>query len=355
MGGKALKLVQTIRLEKDDYNILKNKIANLLASFIKIHFLYEVPDKTNFGDLDLLYELNENNMNIYDIVKQVFNPKQMVHNGNVLSFSYLINEVDNTYFQIDLIKTNNYIMDLFYFSYGDLGGIIGRITKYYGLTYGNNGLWITIEPSLIENYLKETQKYNKLEIGNINNKIILTQSPEEICNYLGFDYNKWKSGFKSNVELYNFIIESPYFENKLFYIETLNYKHRVRCNERPMYREFQNYINNITKPINNINTISDYNALVYFNKIDELESLIKKNIIHNERKSKFNGYLIKLAIQETFNKIIEDKILSEYIVNFKNNIKNKYNYDNFDDYIDNNSKEDIKNHIISYFSFIQSN
>jgi hypothetical protein len=59
------------------------------------------------------------------------------------------------YYQIDLIKCKNLknmISSKFYFSYGDLGGILGTILKYYGITFGSVGLWCNIKKETIKEY-----------------------------------------------------------------------------------------------------------------------------------------------------------------------------------------------------------
>jgi hypothetical protein len=379
MGGNALKEVQTLRLEKSDYENVKHKIAELLTPHIKIEFLYEVPNKKDFGDLDILYDIseNQNHIIIYDLVKELFHPKEIVKNGTVLSFSYLINEENDTYFQIDLIKSHNFHMDLFYYSYGDLGGILGRITKYYGLSYGNPGLWINnIEDHIIEKYLEKNIKYDKnnddslllpetqrvfkgVVSKSINGKIMLTENPEEICVYMGLDYEKWSSGFNNSEEIYDFVIKSHLFKSKLFEVNSLNSEHMRRYNERPMYREFIDYVNlqNNKKEEKEINKSKDYDyeALIYFDKINELEKLIEKNILQNERKEKFNGHIIQEYIKRDFkkntNKIGENKELGIFIINFKNHIlKNGNLYNTFEDYIDNNNKEKIEEDIIDFYN-----
>lgn len=353
------------------YENVKNEIANILIPHIKIQFLYEVPHKKDFGDLDILYDISENQIEIFDLIKRLFNPKEIVKNGTVLSFSYLISEENQTYFQIDLIKSNNFQMDLFYFSYGDLGGILGRITKHYGLTFGNTGLWLNLEENLIEIYLKKNKKYNKTKVSkSINEKIILTQNPEEIFIYLGLDYKKWEKGFSNNQEIYDFIIQTHFFKFKLFEISSLNHEHMRRYNKRPMYREFVDYVLSINnkeetdkitslygeREMNLLTSdeprLIDYEALIYFNKMNDLEKLIEKNILQTERKEKFNGHMIQSIIKKTFNKNIEDKELGIFIMDFKNHIQNKYVYlyDIFENYIDIHTKENIYQDIIDFYN-----
>ena len=98
-----------------------------------------------------------------------------------------------------MIKTSNIEMSQFYGGYGDCGNIIGRFTKRADLTFGNEGLWTSYE----------------------SKRIILSTNPQEICEYLGLNYNLWSAGFKTRTELFNWIIESRYFDLNLFRLDTL--------------------------------------------------------------------------------------------------------------------------------------
>ncbi len=351
MGGKALKTVITKRLTKEEYNQIKSKIISILAPHLAITFLYELPQKEDFGDLDILYIPNEQ-INIYDLVIQLFHPKEMVKNGPVLSFSYLINE--HIYFQIDLIKSQNITMDLFYFSYGDLGSILGRITKHYGLTFGNAGLWINIEKSTIDLYIKNHHKEIN-HISNVNKPIMLSENPEEICIYLGLDYEKWLNGFANNIEIYEFIIKSIFFNPKLFDVEnfTLNHDHMRRYKMRSMYQDFVHYTQNYFKEnivhedviFNNIEYKNvQYEALLYFNKINILEEVINQNILQNKRKEKFNGHKLINILQ------ISEKEVGNNIIKFKKDIIETTQYNTFEDYIDTHSEESINNDIVLWYN-----
>ena len=104
--------------------------------------------------MDILY-VSQDNINIINYIKEIFNPKEIYKNGDVISFSYEINSFSEEYFQIDLIKCENesekLSMSKYYYSYGDLGNILGRITKKYDIRFGHKGLFI--------NLLDETIKF----------------------------------------------------------------------------------------------------------------------------------------------------------------------------------------------------
>ncbi len=326
MGGNALKTVKTVRKNKDEYEIIKKEILEKIKGKLQCEIVIEVPNKLDFGDLDVLY-INDDNLDIKKIIQETYNPKEIVHNGEVFSFDY--ND-----FQIDFIRCKNkekLNMAQFYFSYGDIGSIIGRISNYYGLKFGHRGLWLV----LMENTLESNKDVNMAETYG---KVKLSKIPKEICEFLDFDYIIWENGFKNKTEIFEWIVKSKYFKKEIF--NTLNYEHRSRVVLRPFYKEFLNFIEFDVSNIKKANlkegevkvNIQDY-AIKHFKKEDKVEELHKEIQIKKERKEKFNGkYLIDYGI--------EPKKVGQYIYNFKKYIEEEYNLD-FDTWLDNQTKESV--------------
>jgi len=336
--------------------------------------MQDVPGKNNFGDIDVLY-ISDNKINIKDLIIKLYNPEEIIVNGDVTSFAYnykyamnlcvdkelfpaenvkentnFIIKDDNSieiksiqdYYQIDLIKCKNFknmISSKFYFSYGDLGGILGTILKYYGITFGSAGLWCNIK--------KETIKeYTHIDCESFDfDKIILTEDPQEICKYLNLDYEKWCNGFVCKESIFKWIIDCIFFDKDTYLSIKLNHKDSHRY-ERPFYNEFVNYITyNVLEPELKleINKNQQLEALKYFNKIDELNLLIEKNLIKIERKKKFNAnHFIKYGYK--------GKELGDVIIQFKEYIK-ILTLNNFDNWLDNNNEETIILYIDNYMKY----
>ena len=269
MGGHALKKVITVRKNKSEYNEIKDKVLNLLKSRgIVIDFIPELADKESFGDLDVLWSSSYNpNIIMRDIVIELFSPKEIVTNAEVLSFDF-----DN--FQIDIIKCNYIEFAKVYFSYGDFGGLMGKITKKYNMTFGHNGFFLEID----------------------NHSLLLTKEPNEFCKFVAIDFEKWLS-IKTKEDLFELIKTSRLYKPKFF--SSGNHQHRKRIKNRPLYIEFLNYIG-----IDEVETISESDitvdkdkifneALNYFHKHEELDSIKKAvekaKVIHD----KFNGNMLK--------------------------------------------------------------
>lgn len=364
MGGNAFGDVQTTRMSLEIYNQILDSIIDKLSQYLNLYPNLNPPDKTDFGDIDIIYTKKDSNIVIQNILKDIFNPSYIKVNGRTTSWIY---EMDNLYYQIDMnhcVDNNLLNMYRFYYSYGDLGGIIGRLTSYYGLKFGHNGLFLHVFNSTIKQYKSENNNTQDIDLEELKSDItytkgdiILTQDPESICEYLDFDYNKYKSGFSSNIEIYDWIIKSKLFNPDIFI--RLNNEHRKRYKVRPFYQKFREYILGTNAEVLNaidseVNNNLQLEAIKYFNKIDELDNIIEQDRIRTIRKTKFNGkMLLELGIdQKQLNKIIYLMKKSLYLTLqndiTQNDTSDKLIEHNWNQWLDSHTHEEIYNWIKTY-------
>ena len=339
MGGNAIKKVLVSRINLETYQFIKKDIFSSLSLFFEMDFSFEVPNKIDFGDIDILYKSNPK-VDLKKVIINQFNPIEIVYNGPVTSFAYSLN---NEYYQIDMVKCSNLHMSKFFFSYGDLGGVIGTITKFYGISYGE-GLWIHVSKETIKDYLKK-------EIEDFTTtKIFLSNDSKEICNYLDLDYEKWKVGFEDKVSIFQWVISSSWFHKDIF--KNLNSFEKKKTLVRPFYRDFNEYIFNENNKFDKQENIQCFQknkqleAIYYFKKIDLLNKIIEENKIKLERKKKCNGFKFK-----QFGYC--DKEIGIAIIEFKKFIINKFNYsindlDFFNNWLDTKSEEEVDLEIYNF-------
>lgn len=309
MGGHALKNTKITRKNKDEYLEIKKEVSEKLSKILTIDFSPEVPDKESFGDLDVLYISNENNGNIKDIIIKLFNPSEIVSNGDIISFDY-------REFQIDLIKCKHINFAKFYLSYGDFGAIIGRMVNYYGFKFGHEGFWINVYVDE-DNIFDESHSYGK---------IVLTTNPEEMCKFIGLKFEEWNN-FKTKEDIFNFIKSSKYFKPEIF--ESLKNTHHRRARIRPFYLEFMESIG-ITEIKGGTHYTENHQmeGIKYFNKEKEFKEIFEQINRKLEIRKKFNGkMLIDMGI--------ENKKIGMIMKKFKES------YD--DEWILSNSQESIIN------------
>jgi len=326
MGGNAIKTVPITRMDQSTYNSIETIILSVLKQyFTHCSSVINRPEKEDHGDMDILYLGND--VDILDVIIKEFNPIEYHKNGTIYSIAYKYCDV---YYQIDFIlctSIEQYNSSTFYYSYGDLGGILGRMTSYGGIKFGSDGLWLNYYPTgnPIENSMY----------------IHLTYEPNLICKYLNLDYNTYLKGFTKTIDIFDWICTSNYFYSNIFDYDTLNYDHKKRTVKRPMYQQFVEYIKKFNKPLevqhNDYIKMMQEDALNYFVKKDYLKEQLDGLKKKQDFKNKFSGKLfVELGVNV--------KLINEQINKFKNHIVGKYNI-SFEDYILKHSKDDILDEI----------
>ena len=298
MGGNALKIVKTRRYNSKEYNHLIIEISKLLnENNIDFNIPLSYNLKKSHGDLDVLIRnFNIKNIDNKNLIQKIFNPKEIVVNTNCISFDY-------KEFQVDFIfvEASDWEPSKIYFSYNDLGNLMGRIAYSLGFRYGHFGL-----------------KYTTYYLGK-KYSFIISNEPEKIFKFLGFDWNTYLNGFNTLEDTFKYVINSKYFNAKIFDYENLNHQNRTRNKKRVNYNAFLNYINNnfsleekiIDKEHFKLKA-ENYFKIDITNKINQW----KKNIDFIKKASeKFNGNIIMNEFP-----ILKGKKLGDAIKNYKKSI-----------------------------------
>ncbi len=189
-------------------------------------------------------------------------------------------------FQIDFIgiRADELETELFYRSYGDLGNILGRITSYYGIKFGGQGLWVNYE------YMTSMGKQAQCHIT-------LSKVPGEICQFLGLDFAAWLDGFDGSEQaMFAWVQSSHWFTLDAFRLLNTEYRHRTK--KRPGYNRFMEFIHvaasDVTPaghedPADTRKRWRQHAAVVHFGKLAELEDGKRVQELADLRQTKFNG------------------------------------------------------------------
>ena len=282
MGGNALKNVVTRRYARDEYYALKDRILRRVRDHIpQCDVPKEFPGKESFGDLDVLM-VYSSTVSIRDLIEQLFHPTEIVDNGDVYSF-------DVEQFQVDfiLIPSEQFHHALVYFSYSDLGGLIGNVCHKIGLKYGIQGLWMNVH----------TKEFDPTTTST---KLLLSADVKEIFDFLGYDHERYLQGFETDKEFFHWIVQGKYFRRLYFESDQLNHAHRQRTSKRPIYIKFIAYLDEqqIRDDSAQGSTEHDraqlsvavrHEALIYFHKQEEFERGLNVRDQRRELKEKYNG------------------------------------------------------------------
>jgi hypothetical protein len=225
MGGNALRNCTTRRYNKDEYQDICTDVTNRLT------FLFSpkaqptvIPAyrmKESFGDLDVLIRSNVLPQDYQRRIEILFKPKEIVKNGNCLSFEY-------KEFQIDLITTpyENFETSLNYFAWNDLGNLCGRLSHLMGLRLGHDGLAYRWR-------IGETQHFKT---------VIVETDWAKILHVLGLSYERYTQGFDTLEDIFEFVVSSPYFNKDIFLLHNRNHTSRTRDRKRKTYMEFLKWV-----------------------------------------------------------------------------------------------------------------
>lgn len=350
MGGNAfIKFgITTKRINKHTYDHIKHNIVSQLKQYIVCDVVPELYEKTTFGDLDILYITNNEDITI--LIKKLFNPKYIV-STNVISFSFEYQK--DEYFQIDLVKAkdkNDFDLKYFYYSFGDIGNIIGHISNYYGLKYGSEGVFINTSKKAMIKLFPENKDIDTF-INDEHIHIPISGNVDQICEILKLNKTFLTETIKNatNIQIYEYIKSLPLFHYAIF--ENLNHDHYERMLKRPFFTSFIDYIN--VKPVKGAHTYCDNKydiqaeIITQFHKKDLLMNEISRIILSKKEKIKFNGKHIMDTYKNVFGKNIDPKNINNVKEEFKKYVVGLYGL-TFENYLD--KCNFVENDLVAFFT-----
>lgn len=328
MGGKIWK-EQSIRLGIDEYLVVLKEIRYILEEYVvlnvnEIKEIAYIKDKKDFGDLDLLlttrfehksFLLNYLSLNNY------------LHktNGNVVSFLYKNFQVD-----IIFVNVNEIAYARHYFSWNDVGNLVGRLIKQLGFKHGHNGLFYVNK--------KDTQ---------VLSTTLVSLDYFDALRFLKLDVETFKKGFNTKKEMFDWIISSPYFNKNIFTFENLNHINKLRQLKRPMYNEFLVYLESK-------DNLTEFNYKLHKESLAIYHFPILENIIKNDARILEENTLIKTYFNGLVIGILLD-LKNISLGNFMKYFKENTDRDNLLKLIAINNEEKIKNFILNHYIKYQSN
>lgn len=222
MGGNALKNCETHRLDAEDYIELCMRVCYLLHETFPGRELAEIPaydNKVDFGDLDIIITSEVvNGIEVTaELITKVFQSKEVVRNGDVFSFEF-------EGFQVDLILMPSWLFNVSYnyYSFNDLGNLMGRIAHKMGFRYGHAGLTYQLRTS----------------DDHVSADITLSVNSADIFKFLGYSWERFMEGFNELDEVFEFAASTPFFNKQIYLLENRNAVSRVRDKKRKTYSTF---------------------------------------------------------------------------------------------------------------------
>lgn len=227
MGGNALKMLKTVRLDKEHYEYVSQGMVEILKQTFpkaRIEVIPAYASKKSFGDLDILIS-GVTMDKLLKFATESLKTPQYYQNGGVLSIGVDVTALLKSYgwFQVDFITVpeEDFNFALNYFAYNDLGNLIGQTAHGIGLKFGHDGLWYK--------YIVDTQ---------LVKEICITKDFATALDVLGYSYHEYLKGFSTLEDIFYYAVASPHFTTWNYQLENRNHVSRIRDKKRKTYMEF---------------------------------------------------------------------------------------------------------------------
>jgi len=217
MGGKALEAFGARRFAKEEYAALSLEIKERIKKFSPL----EIPayfSKETFGDLDLIVPTLQKED--YEEICVALNSWIFLRNDDVMSILY-----DGLQIDIIPMSPENIVTAYNYYSFNDLGNLMGKIFHKFGLKYGHRGLTMPVRDG--------THQITEL---------VISKDIQKIFEFGDFEYSHFKEGFNDLKEIFSFVLSTSYFNSDVYQYESLNHHNRIRDRKRATYHAFLEYL-----------------------------------------------------------------------------------------------------------------
>lgn len=274
MGGNAVASAKRMNLET--YNQYCKEVLERFP-FLTMSTIKSYATKSDFGDIDIVVKL-ESGKDLKKLILDEFKPTEKYNNGSVLSILYKDAQVDFIF-----CPAEEYEMTYHYLNFNDIGNLVGVTAHRQGLKFGHDGLW----------YI-----YRSEDNDRILDEILLTNDFYQAIEYVGFDVDRYKHGFNTLIDIFEFVKQSKFFDPHGFTLEHRSHAARIRDKKRKTYMEFMKYLN-FTEPYQHSDKASWLSKhIMHFPQIKERmdiadkkeqRRLLYKEYVNGEKISELTG------------------------------------------------------------------
>lgn len=233
MGGNAIKQFgEGVRLSATDYDELALEILSILSTpNITPRLIPSYHNKPDHGDMDIIVPCMFNFFFSYEEVKEKLNAVGYVRNGPVTSYAIPYNK---QLFQIDIIYIQDDTFDFAdkYYSYNDLGNLLGRVAHRMGFKLGHQGLTYILRDHELPTH--------------VISEITITTDWEEAIEFLGYSADRYHQGFDDLIDIFQYTMSSPFAKREIYLLENRNATSRIRDRKRKTYMDFLDWLESTT-------------------------------------------------------------------------------------------------------------
>ncbi|KAL8637420.1 MAG: hypothetical protein Q9228_005308 [Teloschistes exilis] len=209
------------------YRAVREQCLEQVASFFqRAACPIEAPEKTNFGDIDLIVSEPKIMPLPVDSLARALNAERTIQSQPTYCFAVPYPGREGNYVQVDVHVCESKFFDweIFHQSHGDLWNLLGSSIRPFGLTANNTGLHVRIP-----------------EIENFNRKkslIFLTAESHTVLDFLHLDRAILSRSFDAVESMFEFAWSNRFFRPKAYIRPDLKANDRKRLAQRELYRRF---------------------------------------------------------------------------------------------------------------------
>jgi len=260
MGGNLFKKAE--RIPRKEYEkLVKYIIDNTKHIFKNLCDTIQPKWKHDMGDIDMLYTgfteefKDQKNKHIWKIVNEMLPYTEIHYNCPMISILY------KDKYQIDFKQADNIQFQHLFHSYGGIFNVFGPYFRENGMKFSSKGIFAVVG----------------------SNYLLITKDADELLDILQLDKDVFFRNFDTKLDLFTFILKSPYL-----YVSKNILKKNNKYG-RPLFKDFFKFLLNCprytSKIIDKETILRKYNKLEKYNSIKtELENnkIIKQNFNGNQ-------------------------------------------------------------------------
>lgn len=230
MGGNAIKQFgEAVRLLDAEYQEISLDIIARISNDVEQAFV--IPSYTNkesHGDMDVIVTTDFWSSTTREKISDKLNAVGFIKNGEATSYAVPLD--DGRLFQLDIISVPKESAEFayHYFSYNDLGNLIGRVAHRVGFKFGHRGL---------EYIVRDPENSN-----HVVTEISVTKNFTDAIEFLGYDPDRFSNGFDSLDEIFEYAMSSHLATREIYLLENRNNTSRTRDRKRKTYMSFLKYL-----------------------------------------------------------------------------------------------------------------
>ncbi|KAL8680075.1 MAG: hypothetical protein Q9186_003714 [Xanthomendoza sp. 1 TL-2023] len=208
------------------HGLLEKFRAQLATLFDRVASPIEAPEKTSFGDIDLLVSGPRTEPLDIQWVGQALNAMRILRCRPLYSLAVPRPDLEGSFVQLDVhvCKAEDFEWRLFHQSHGDLWNLIGSSIRWFGLTVNDTGLHLRI---------REIESKNRKK-----SMIFLTADPNEVLDFLGLEKIAYQKPFDTVKDMYEFACSCRLFWPEAYHKSDLKANDRKRMAKRHLYEQF---------------------------------------------------------------------------------------------------------------------